>query len=268
MKLFPHGKWLLCPPTFFDVSYEINPWMDIDVPPDKQQAPEQWKMLHHTLLRLGAYIEYIEPQRGNPDLVFTANAGLVKGRKIVLSRFKHPERQGEEPLFHHWFESRNFEVVNIKDGSFEGEGDALFVGETLYCGYGFRSDKAIYSQVAKLLDVDSLVLCELADPRFYHLDTCFCPLDEHNAMFYPGAFTKESIREMEKKATLHPVTEKDAINFVCNAVVLGHSIVLPAKCDDTYDMLAKIGFESFPVNLSEFLKGGGSAKCLTLKIDR
>lgn len=266
--LFPHGTWLLCPPTFFDVSYEINPWMDLRITPDKVRAPEQWKNLHHTLLRLGAYIEYIEPARGNPDLVFTANAGLVRDLTIVMSRFKYKERQGEEPIFRQWFENRGYQIVDITKGSFEGEGDALFAGETLFCGCGFRTDAEVYQEVAEALGVEKTVLCELADPRFYHLDTCFCPLDASRAMFVPSAFTKDSIQRMEQNIELHAVPSEDAERFVCNAMVLGTNIVLPSFCTGTYALLDSLGFKAYPVQLDEFLKGGGSAKCLTLRIDR
>jgi N-dimethylarginine dimethylaminohydrolase len=267
--LFPHGTWLLCPPTFFDVEYEINPWMDVDVTPDKIKSPEQWKTLHHTLIRLGAFVEYIEPTRGNPDLVFTANAGLIKGKKIILSHFKFKERQGEEPLFRKWFEHRGYQIIEIPTSlSFEGEGDALFAGETLFCGYGFRSDIRAYDFVAENLEIKNLVLCELINPRFYHLDTCFCPLNSEKAIFVESAFSKESINRMEQSIDLHPVPQIDAEHFVCNAVVLGNNIVLPAECEKTYALLSTLGFTSHPVQLGEFLKGGGSAKCLTLRIDR
>ena len=266
--LFPHGKWLQCPPTFFDVEYEINPWMDIEVPPDKVRAPEQWKNLHHTLIRLGAYIEYVEPTRGNPDLVFTANAGLVRGKKVVMSRFKYKERQGEEPIFRKWFEHNEYSLFEVTKGAFEGEGDALFAGDTLFCGFGFRSDPQVYEEVTSILNVRQAVLCELQDNRFYHLDTCFCPLSESKAIFVRSAFSEESLKEMEKHIELHEVSNNDAERFVCNAMVLGTDVVLPAGCEETYKLLSSLGYQAYPVNLDEFLKGGGSAKCLTLCLDR
>ncbi len=268
MSLFPHGRWLLCPPTYFDVTYEINPWMDIDQSPVKPVAGEQWRSLHHTLIRLGAFVEYVEPKKESPDIVFTANAGLVKGNDFVLSRFAVKERQAEEPVFRAWFESRGFKIHTVSTGSFEGEGDALFAGEKLFCGYGFRTEQKVYGEVQKLLNIKELVFCELVDPRFYHVDTCFCPLNESTALFFPAAFTPESIKTMEKHLELLPVTEADAEKFVCNAVVLGQDVVLPAGCDSTYALLKSRGFNSYPVQLGEFLKGGGSAKCLSLRLDR
>jgi N-dimethylarginine dimethylaminohydrolase len=266
--LFPHGKWLLCPPTFFDVTYEINPWMDVDRAPHSVKAASQWKELHHTLIRLGAYVEYIEPTRGNPDLVFTANAGLVKGKKFVLSRFRHKERRGEEPFFDLWFRDRGYHVSKVSTGYFEGEGDSLFVGETLFCGYGFRSEAGVYDEVAKCLGIKKKVLCELIDPRFYHLDTCFCPLNESQAIYFPDAFSEESAAAMKQHAELFPVPKKDAEKFVCNAVVLGKDIVLPAGCKSTYKILEDLGYKPYGIELGEFLKGGGSAKCLSLKLEQ
>ncbi len=266
--LFPNKRWLVCWPEDYDVRYQINPWMDLTKLPEKVLASNQWRNLHHHLLRLGAWLEYVDHEDGVPDMVFTANAGLVRGRNVVLSRFRYKERQGEEPHFRRWFERNEFNVLDIDSGAFEGEGDALFAGSTLFCGYGFRSDLIAHEQVASLLSVEKMVPVELKDPRFYHLDTCFCPLTPEVALIFPGAFSKEGLEELERSIELVPVPEQDAARFVCNAVVLGKDIVLPAGCADTYSLLARRGFVTHPVELSEFIKAGGAAKCLSLRLDQ
>ena len=265
--LFPGGRWLLCRPTYFDVTYEINAWMHVGDGPNKSVAKHQWQVLHHTLLRNGAWIDYVEPQPDVPDMVFTANAGLVRGKKVVLARFKHPERQKEEKFFRAWFEENGFTVLYPSD-LYEGEGDSLFAGTKLFCGYGFRSNANVYEEVAGYVTASKVILCEMIDPRFYHLDTCFAPLNATTAVFYPGAFTTESIRKMEQEIELIPIKEADAKKFACNMVVLGKEIVLPAGCDDTVEQLHGRGYRCFPVLLDQYLKSGGAAKCLTLKIDR
>lgn len=267
-SLFPNGKWLLCPPNYFDVKYEINPWMNRDRVPLSAIAAEQWRRLHHTIIRLGAYVEYVEPSSEQPDLVFTANAGLVRKNKVVISKFKHKERQGEEAIFENWFASRGYEICKLQAGSFEGEGDALFAGEVLFCGYGFRSDAESYKEVCNLLDVKDSVLCELIDPRFYHLDICFCPLSSKLALYNSWGLSPESVERMKKKIEMVPVVQKDAERFVCNAVVLGDSVVLPAGCDQTQKELEKLGYKSYAVELGEFLKGGGAAKCLSMRLSQ
>jgi N-dimethylarginine dimethylaminohydrolase len=250
------------------VRYKINPWMDTDRVPDKAKAVSQWNILHHTLLRLGAWIEYVEHQSGLPDMVFTANAGLVLERQIVLSRFRYAERKGEERFFQEWFEQHGYTVIKVQQGDFEGEGDALFAGDTLFCGYGFRSDEVACQEVAQLLGVRKLIAVQLQDPRFYHLDTCFCPLTQNLALIYPGAFSAADVNKLEQEIELIRVPEGDALQFVCNAVVLGRDVVVPAGCEATYQLLAARGYVAYPVELSEFIKAGGAAKCLSLRLDQ
>ncbi len=265
--LFPNKRWLVCKPEDYDVRYSINPWMDTRVVPLRELARSQWQCLHHYLLRLGAWIEYVPHAEGFPDMVFTANAGLVRGDTVVLSSFRYKERQGEEPFYQAWFESNGYKVLRVSSGTYEGEGDALFAGDTLYCGWGFRSEVSAHEEVADLLSVGELVLLELKDPRFYHLDTCFCPLTSDLGIVYPGAFSADGIAQLEQHMELIKVPEADATQFVCNAVVLGEDIILPAGCQATYSMLQKRGYRTHPVDLSEFIKAGGAAKCLSLKLD-
>ena len=267
-SLFPNKRWLVCRPIDYDVRYKINPWMDVSRVPEKSLAQQQWMALHHTLLRLGAWLEYVHHEDGLPDMVFTANAGLVRGSDVVLSRFRHKERQGEEIFFQRWFEESGFRVLYVTRGAFEGEGDALFAGSRLFCGYGFRSDRSAHEEVATLLSVSDLVAVELVDPRFYHLDTCFCPLTQDMALFYPGAFSSDGIKALERTMELIAVPSDDASRFVCNAVVLGKDVVVAAGCESTYSLLASRGYHAHPVELSEFIKAGGAAKCLSLRLEQ
>src|SRR5262249_16830789 len=153
---------------------------------DAQRSHAQWNALRQTMLELGVAIDLIEPVPGLPDLVFTANCGLVYENLFISSRFRYGVRQGEAPYFDRWASERGFEVVHIPEGyNFEGAGDALFCGETLFAGYRFRSDVRSHQWIGERIEREVLPL-ELVDPRFYHLDTCFCPLAPNVALFYPG----------------------------------------------------------------------------------
>lgn len=241
--------------------------MDLTKTPQKEIAASQWMNLHHHILRLGGWLEYVEHADGWPDMVFTANAGLVRGRDAVISKFRFKERAGEERYFKEWFLAAGYTVHELSKGAFEGEGDALFAGDTLFCGYGFRSDRSAHEEVASLLGVKKVVAVQLQDPRFYHLDTCFCPLTPKLALVHPGAFNAQDLATLEQSIELIRVSPEDAVHFVCNAVVLGTDVVLPAGCSTTYKALAARGFTAHPVPLSEFIKAGGAAKCLSLKLD-
>ncbi|MEW6305468.1 MAG: arginine deiminase-related protein [Verrucomicrobiota bacterium] len=256
---------LLCPPDYFGIEYEINPWMHKERGADRALARAQWQRLYETLLELKADVELVGPQPGLPDMVFTANAGLVVGERAILSNFRHPERQREAAHFARWFEHRKLEVVRLPDDLFfEGEGDALFCGDVLFCGYRFRSDIRSRETISELLHC-LVVSVELVDNRFYHLDTCFCPLPDGGAVWFPAAFddyARNAIRQHVRE--LIDVTEEEATRFACNAIVLGRDIVLPEGCAQLEHSLRQRGYHLHALPMGEFLKSGGACKCLTL----
>lgn len=266
-ELFSGGRFLLCDPHQFDVIYEINAWMDVDLPPDKARAVRQWTALHHTTIRLGGWVEYVNPLQGQPDMVFTANAGLVYGNKIIVSNFRFRERQGEAPAFEAWFRLNGYEPHTVTAGFFEGEGDALFAGEVLFGGYGFRSDRSVYPEIGEFLGISRVIECEMINPRFYHLDTCFCPLSDTLGYFYPAAFSEETRRSMNNEIELFEVPVEEALRFACNSVVIGKDVIIPSGCPRTMDFLRGSGFNPHGVEMDEYMKSGGAAKCLVLRLE-
>jgi N-dimethylarginine dimethylaminohydrolase len=258
----------MCPPDYYGIEYEINPWMSREVKTDPGESRRQWLGLHDTLRELGVTIERLEPVPGLPDLVFTANAGLVYRETFISSRFRYGVRQGETPYFERWAREHGFEVVSLPPSSlFEGAGDALFCGETLYAGYRFRSDVRSHHWLGERLGVETLPL-ELIDPRFYHLDTCFCPLAEGEAIYYPGAFDEYGRSVLKDRIPeLIEVSAEEAVSFSCNAVVVGRTVVLNDGAPKLARALQGRGYAVRPLRLTEFIKAGGSAKCLTLRLD-
>ena len=259
---------LMCAPEHYDVVYEINPWMHVQRKADIKKAKKQWNGYYDLLTkRLKVKVELLSPVKGLPDLVFTANAGLVRKRVFVRSNFRHKERRGEEPHYEKWFRKKGYLVKSIeKPLHFEGEGDALFMGDELYTGFHFRSDVEAHDALSGLLKLPYFAL-ELSDKRFYHLDTCFAPLNKTSALMYLPAFeTYAQLVLLENVADPIKVPEKEALNFACNAAVFGQEVVLPAGCPQTVKELQKRKFRVHELDFSEFLKAGGAAKCLILKL--
>ena len=256
---------LLCAPDYYGIEYEINPWMSRARGAETELVKSQWQGLHKTLVALGAKIDLVPPQPKLPDMVFTANAGLTVGRQFIPSNFRHQERAGEAPHFARWMESRGYEVLWLpKELYFEGEGDALFSGDALFCGYKFRSDIQSHRAVADLLGC-LVISVELVDPRFYHLDTCFCPLPDGSAVWFPAAFDEYGQRAIRGHVSdLIDVEEEEAKTFCCNAVVLGRDIVLPEGAPNLVRMLESRDYHCHQLPMSEFLKAGGACKCLTM----
>ena len=256
---------LMCRPQYFGVEYEINAWMHVANRVDSKEAEAQWDALYRAYLDLGQTVELVDPQPGLPDMVFTANAALLKADLAVLSSFKHSERQGEEPFWQEALEKRGFKVSTMPEGvAFEGAGDALFVGDRLFAGYGFRTDRESHDVVSQVLGQD-VVSLELVDPRFYHLDTCFCPLGPEVVMFAPEAFAKESAREVRKQVPhVIEVPSEVAADFVCNGVVVGKSVLSSVGVERLETRLRDEGFETRSLPMTEFMKSGGGVRCLSL----
>jgi N-dimethylarginine dimethylaminohydrolase len=268
----PNGQAvLMCAPDYFGVDYIINPWMEHQVgKTNRLLALEQWENLRRNLSK-EANIASITPAPSLPDMVFTANAGLVFGKTAVVSRFRSKERQPEERLFHDWFEQRGFAIARWPaEVPFEGAGDALLdrAQPLIWCGYGLRSGEAAPGALENTLGRRTVGL-RLVDPRFYHLDTCFCPLAGGWLMYYPPAFdagSREIIAMLVPPEKRISVSEKDALQFACNAVDLNGHIFMNDTSDHLQKTLRAAGFKPVRTPLSEFIKAGGAAKCLTLKL--
>jgi N-dimethylarginine dimethylaminohydrolase len=258
----------MCPPDFYGIEYEINPWMSRSRASDDVRARAQWKALFDLLGSLGADVPLLPPVKGLPDLVFTANAALIWHEVAFLARFRHAARQGETPCDDAWFRENGFQTRTLPEGlDFEGAGDALFCGQTLFGGYLIRSDAAALQWLAAQIGCPAIPL-QLVDDRYYHLDTCFCPLSQDAAIWFPPAFDEYGRKTLvEHVPTLVAVSPEEAARFACNAVVIGRHVVVNTGCPSLEADLKQLGFVPHSTELGEFIKAGGSAKCLTLRMD-
>jgi N-dimethylarginine dimethylaminohydrolase len=265
-------RFLMCMPDHFEVTYVINPWMEGNLALGRKETALDQSLALIRLLGEHAEIEYVASASGLPDMVFTANAGLVRERKVVLSRFRHAQRQGEEAHFARWFAGNGFEVFTLpRDVFFEGAGDALLDRREplLWLGYGHRSNKECARLLADWLELEVETL-HLVDPRFYHLDTCFCPLQDGSLLYYPAAFDSASQRKIAARIPVERrivASYADALDFACNAVNCERHIFLNRASGGLVAKLQTRGFVVRQTALTEFMKAGGSAKCLTLKLN-
>ncbi len=264
-------KILMCPPDFFTVDYVINPWMaGNEGSMSLKLAKQQWTNLRDAIAEF-AEVVTIDPQPELPDMVFTANAGAVYGKKAIASHFMPHERRPEEAHFKTWFRDNGFELLALDEKiGFEGAGDCLHDrrGPWLWTGYGFRTEIEAHAEIQKFFDLE-VVSIRLTDERFYHIDTCFCPLTDGFLMYHPPAFDFDSRMAIETRIPPHKriiVDTIDAGNFACNAVNIGDRVFLHRASGPLKARLMLAGFKVREIELTEFLKAGGSAKCLTLKL--
>lgn len=267
---------LMLPPTYFSVNYAINPWMNPNTAVDTTLALAQWQRLKQTLAtQCHVSVLAVPAVEGLPDMVFVANAAIVlpplaSGQKrVLLARFFNEERQGEEGYFQHWFESNGYIVEKSPAHlPFEGAGEALAWNGFWFASYGQRAVHEAHSWLA-YYSGQPVISLELVDPKFYHLDVAFCPTDLGYVLYYPAAFSSDSLALLE--AIIPPekrliVPQAEALQFACNAVSVGNHIVLPCDAPILRQQLESTGHTVHCVDYSEFIKAGGATKCSTLRL--
>ena len=279
----PRPLFLMTEPAGFEVSYQINPWMKPDAwrsDPDayRARAAAASCALKQALLAAGAQVETLEAVHGLPDLVFPANAAVVLDGRVLVARFRHPERQGEEAVFRSAFlqlKRRGLvrEVIDLPEHLFhEGAGDAIWdTGRALFWGgYGQRSSQGALGVIRDLFGQEVVPL-ELTSPRFYHLDTCFCPLTGGEVLYYPPAFTEASLATIRARVAPEQrleASDAEAAAFCVNAVNLGRKVIMARAPDSLRATLAERGYDVVEVDLDPFILSGGAAYCMTLRLDR
>jgi N-dimethylarginine dimethylaminohydrolase len=257
--------YLMCPPTYFDVTYSINPWMHPDKPTDQGVAMVQWQRVLDQLVELGHTVRLVPPLPGLPDMVFAANGATVYGDKALVARFKFGERDAESPAYLDWFAANGYEVRQAGSTN-EGEGDHLTAGPWLLAGNGFRTDRRAHVESEEYFGRPVIGLT-LVNDRYYHLDTALSVLDDETVMYYPAAFSSGSraiLRELFPSAIV--ATDEDADAFGLNAVSDGLHVLMPAGATGLTAKLRDAGFEPIGIDVSELLHAGGGVKCCLLEL--
>lgn len=260
---------LLCPPDSFDVVDVKNAFMHgQEGKVDRARAREQWDALAGTFRAIGLEVEMLPPVPGCEDMVFTANPALTgvnaRGKKVaVLSRMRHPSRQREVLAHGEWFAAHGYDVIE-SPVLFEGGGDGVWHPgrKILWGGFGQRSVPEAYPFLAQVFGVETLAIELKTD--FYHLDTCFCPLDAKTVLLYTKAFTRAGLALVRRH--FKRVIEADEVDardrFACNAAASGKHVVIQRGGAALEERLRKEGFDVHPVETGEFLKSGGSVYCM------
>jgi N-dimethylarginine dimethylaminohydrolase len=282
MRLPAKPRFLMCAPKYFAVTYSINPWMDPlawarDAQKFAAQSRREWDLLRDSLVACGAEVELISPRPGMPDMVFTANAAVVLDGKVLLSRFRHPQRQLEQPAFANAFRALQtrgiVDVVHeLPPGLvLEGAGDCIWdrSRSLFWTGYGQRSDAAARGKAAEVFGVE-VVPIELVSPRFYHLDTAMCVLSRGEVIYFPDAFSSANGDAFEARVAPHAriaVSADDARQLAANAVCIENTLLLSGCSDRLRAQVQERGYRVVETPLSSFLRSGGAAFCLTLRLD-
>jgi N-dimethylarginine dimethylaminohydrolase len=275
--------FLMTDASHYGVHYQINPWMrpdtwEADPAARHAAAREASARLRAALEATGATVDMLGAVAGLPDLVFPANGAVVLDGCVLLARFRHSERRGEEAVFRSAFQALKGrglvqEIVELPPGVLqEGAGDCIWDQnrEHFWVGYGQRSTQNSIAAIAQAFAQKTVAL-ELGSDRFYHLDTCFCPLADGKLLYYPAAFTAAALRTIHAHVRAEDrivASDAEAAAFCVNAVAIGHTVIMAQPPASMRDKLAAHGCHVIGIDLAPFILSGGGAYCMTLRLDR
>jgi N-dimethylarginine dimethylaminohydrolase len=278
-------KVLMCSPDYFDIIDIKNPHMESNEGKlQKDLAQKQWNTLKETyksLVSSGVLETILEIPgvKGCEDMVFAANQSFPwiskeGGKMVIMSKMRHESRQREVAYFEEFYKSMGYKIIHLtKTEMFEGMGDAIphYGRKLIYGGYGHRTNKEAYKELVEVLNVP-MVLLELTDKNFYHLDTCFVPLDDETVMLYPGAFKDADLKGIYKlfKTVIEIPRSEACQNFALNAHCINDQktkkkvAILQQGSIETNKILKEHGFEIREVDTSEYIRSGGSVFCMKM----
>jgi N-dimethylarginine dimethylaminohydrolase len=254
----------MCRPTYYQVEYQINPWMKVGSV-DQTIALQQWQKLVRLYQSLGAKVDIIDQQPGSPDMVFAADQAIVCGKsRLLLSSFRYQERRAETVYYQAWYAQHGYDIITLPpDIYLEGGGETQTWRNYLFIGTGFRASKSIARVIQQLIDKEVMSL-ELVDDRFYHLDTCLFVLDDQTVFYYPPAFSKNSVTTLKQLVPqLIEFNLEDVLQFAPNSVVVDSTVVIQTGNEAFANAVLGLGYTPRFIDVGEFIKAGGGAHCLT-----
>lgn len=250
----------------FRVDYEINPYMHAEVQPDPVAAVAEHDAIVAAHRAAGRRVEYLPSAPECPDMVYTANAAVVRGRRAVLGN-PPPERKAEIPYFEEWLAGRGFEVIEAPY-AFSGQGDALACGDLLLAGHGQRTDRRMHPVLAGQLGYEVVPLCT-AGPRWYDLDLAVAVVESPHALAYcPDALDGPSRRRLRGLGLeLIEVGADEAARFALNLVSDGSIVTMTRGAPRLAAALRGYGLRVVELETTELAKGGGGVRCTALTLD-
>jgi N-dimethylarginine dimethylaminohydrolase len=257
---------LMCDAAHFRVDYEINPYMHTGLQPDRAAAVAEHEAIVAAHRAVGRTVEYLPAVPECPDMVYTANAAVVRGGHAVLAQLP-AQRQAETPHHRAWLKSHGYDVLDAPY-RFSGQGDALACGDLLLTGYGQRTDRRMHEVLKQHLGY-RIVPLRTVSPRWYDLDLAVAVIhNPHTLAYCPDALDEPSRRRLHRLGLdLIEVSADEAGRFALNLVSDGDTVTMTAGAPRLARELRARGLQVVELDTTELKKGGGGVRCTALTLD-
>lgn len=257
---------LMCAAKHFRVDYEINPYMHSSIQPDSAAAVAEHEAIVAAHLAAGRHVEFLTADPACPDMVYTANAAVVRGGRAVLANLP-PQRQAETPHHRGWLADHGIDVVEAPY-PFSGQGDALPCGELLLASYGQRSDERVHTVLAKHLGYEVVPL-RTVSAYWYDLDLAIAVIDNPHTLAYDSrALDEPSQRRLRGLGLdLIEVSAEEAERFALNLISDGTTVTMTTGAPKLARELRDRELNVVELDTTELRKGGGGVRCTALTVD-
>lgn len=266
MKMY-NRDLLMCRPRYFRIAYQINPYMDPHVQPDPRELKKEYANILAAHVNAGRTVRFLDPDPDRPDMTYTANQALIRGKKAVLGNLL-PERAGEVELLRPWLTAAGFEVIDCPY-RFSGQGDAVPTGTgAVIKGREWRSDPMSDDFIRDTLGYEIIPIHTISD-AWYDNDLVFGIIKPGLIAVAWNALDELSQGRLRARDDLEfiDVSLAEAKNFVCNLVSDGETVVMPEGGPVLAEKLRNLGFEVVECSIAQLKLGGGAIRCTTLALD-
>jgi dimethylargininase len=225
-------------------------------PVDFKRAHRQWTNYVKTVTNAGWDPVVVPLTAPCPEGVFIEDLVFVYQDVAILTRPSVLSRRFEALGVRESIEPLGYSLHKIEaPGTLEG-GDLLTVGDDIYVGYGGASNAEGIGQLRAILKPTGANIIAIPTGPTRHLKSALSALPDGSLIGYPPL-----VAEPELFTDLHPVPEARG----ANVVLLGENrVLMAANCRASAAVVAGLGFEVVPVDISEFQKRDADVTCLSV----
>jgi dimethylargininase len=207
----------------------------------------------------GLAVTVLAADEAFPDSVFIEDTAVLSEKAAVVTRPGAPSRNGEEEAVARALLSFYPGLESIRaPGTLEG-GDVFRAGDRFFIGISARTNPEGARQLAELLHGHGYAAVAVPLRRVLHLKTGVSYL-EHNRLLACGEFLAQPLLSSFDRIAV-PAAE----SYAANSVWVNGRVLVPAGFPATLRLIAELGYEAVPVDVSEFRKLDGGLSCLSLR---
>ncbi|WP_073031006.1 arginine deiminase family protein [Desulfosporosinus lacus] len=222
-----------------------------------------------------------------PNLAYLNDIAVVTSKGAILSKMCPGTRAGEESVVKEVLTNLNIPIFHEFENEEEFEGCLTLSPLTLIIVDTERlKASTIEGFFAKALEIFEEVIYIKAPQvrRFMHADMIFNRISEDLAMFFPPAILQTYLIRKQKRVEIDfqkylgkknieliEITDVEQQNWGCSFVPLEPKVIIHydiALSNQTKKRLQQCGVQIIEFHPQALLAGGGSLRCLTLRLWR